>query len=61
MSSYMLGHTLRYRTLAPMIVVRTRAGAEKYISGKGRLLPLDASPAHVEQLLEVGLVEEVER
>ncbi len=61
MSRYMLGHTVRYRTLTTIVVVRNVGGGETYITGKGKMLPLDASPAHIERLLESGLIEEVRR
>jgi hypothetical protein len=53
------GNSGRYESVAPMIIVRTLTG-EAYVKGEGRLLPTDADPTHVEQLLERGLIKKRE-
>jgi hypothetical protein len=54
------GNSVRYQSVAPMVVVRTLT-SEVYVKGEGRLLPADADPNHIEQLLARGLIKKRER
>jgi hypothetical protein len=59
---YLLGgRSVQYRSLAVMLVVRVpdAQGGEVYLKGVGKLLPQDADPQHLEELLERGMIEKV--
>lgn len=57
-NSFVLGAT-RYRVIGPVVVARDTGGGESYIS-QGGFLPASTSPAHIEHLLSLKLIEPME-
>lgn len=56
------GAGVRYRSLTRMLVVRTPGapGGETYVKGVGRVLPRNADPSHIDEMLALGVIEKVE-
>ena len=49
----------RYRVRGPLAIVRLTGDAPEVYLDQGAMLPDSASPAHIEHLLAVGLIEEI--
>lgn len=57
-NTFLHGQMSRYQVTAHAIICRLTNGSEQYLY-KHAFLPLNASPAHVEYLLEKEMVKEV--
>ena len=50
----------RYQAIVPLVVVKLTTGVDQYIY-EGGFLPSEASPSHVEFLLEQGAIKEIKQ